>query len=106
VGAAPRSRLSTLDAPARLVAKYGTEAEEVAALDPTLLAPHLPVTAGEVEWAVRKEGALDADDVLHRRTRLGLVATNLETTQAKITTLVSTLASPTRTTPVSNAPDR
>ncbi|MFI7676200.1 glycerol-3-phosphate dehydrogenase/oxidase [Actinophytocola sp. NPDC049390] len=89
VGAAPRTTLSTVDAPARLVAKYGTEAEQVAAIDPTPLAPDLPITAGEVEWAVRVEGAMDADDVLHRRTRIGLVATHLETVQPKVTALVT-----------------
>ncbi|MGB3441677.1 MAG: FAD-dependent oxidoreductase, partial [Actinophytocola sp.] len=98
VGAAPRPVLSTLDAPARLKAKYGTEAPLVAALDPTPLAPNLPITAGEVEWAVRQEGAMDADDVLHRRTRLGLVKTNLDATRTKVTTLV-TQTSPTTTTP-------
>ncbi|WP_281171674.1 glycerol-3-phosphate dehydrogenase C-terminal domain-containing protein, partial [Promicromonospora kroppenstedtii] len=34
---------------------------------------HLDVTRAEVEWAVTHEGALDADDVLDRRTRIGLV---------------------------------
>ncbi|GAB1515682.1 glycerol-3-phosphate dehydrogenase/oxidase [Actinophytocola sp. KF-1] len=89
VGAAPRTTLSTVDAPARLVAKYGTEAEQVAALDPAPLAPNLPITAGEVEWAVRVEGALDADDVLHRRTRIGLVAANLTAVQSHVTQLVT-----------------
>ncbi|CAL9644774.1 Glycerol-3-phosphate dehydrogenase 1 [Actinosynnema sp. ALI-1.44] len=48
------------DGPTHLVARYGTEAREVAEV-------------GEVAWAVRHEGALDADDVLDRRTRAGLV---------------------------------
>ncbi|SFP45513.1 glycerol-3-phosphate dehydrogenase [Amycolatopsis arida] len=79
VGAAPRAALSTVEAPERLVARYGTEAPRVAALgevDPALAAPLFPgcpVTAAEVVWAVRHEGALDAADVLDRRTRLGLV---------------------------------
>jgi glycerol-3-phosphate dehydrogenase len=90
VGAAPRTVLSTVDAPARLVAKYGTEAAEVAALDSTPVAESLPITAGEVEWAVRKEGAMDADDVLHRRTRLGLVRANLEAALARVAELVAT----------------
>ena len=47
--------------PARLVARYGSEAHRVAEV-------------GEFAWAVRHEGALDADDVLDRRTRIGLVA--------------------------------
>ncbi|WP_454858932.1 glycerol-3-phosphate dehydrogenase C-terminal domain-containing protein [Promicromonospora soli] len=34
---------------------------------------HLDITRAEIEWAVTHEGALDADDVLDRRTRIGLV---------------------------------
>ena len=37
-----------------------------------VLAGH-PVTAAELLWAVRHEGALDASDLLDRRTRIGLV---------------------------------
>ena len=71
VGAATREHLSAVDAQPRLLAKYGTEAPRVAALselDPDLadhVAPAL--TAAEVLWAVRHEGALDAGDVLDRR---------------------------------------
>ncbi|TWF92534.1 glycerol-3-phosphate dehydrogenase/oxidase [Saccharopolyspora dendranthemae] len=78
VGAAPRRHLTEVEAPAALVAKYGTEAARVAALtelDPDLARPvaeGLHLTAAEVLWAVRHEGALDSDDVLDRRTRLGL----------------------------------
>jgi len=88
IGAASRAELSTVDAPERLVAKYGTEAPQVAALDPTPVADGLEVTAGEVEWAVRMEGALDANDVLHRRTRIGLVPANLALAEAPVTDLV------------------
>jgi glycerol-3-phosphate dehydrogenase len=79
VGAAERRQLSLVDAPKRLVSRYGTEAGWVAALgriDDDLAAPvarDSPVTAAEVVWAVRHEGALDADDVLDRRTRIGMV---------------------------------
>ncbi|KAA2263038.1 glycerol-3-phosphate dehydrogenase/oxidase [Solihabitans fulvus] len=79
VGAAPASTLSTVDAPGRLVAKYGTEAARVHALaefDADLAAPLAPgvaVTVAEAVWAVRHEGALDAADVLDRRSRIGLV---------------------------------
>ena len=88
VGAASRAELSTVDAPERLIAKYGTEAPQVAALDPTPVAEGLEVTAGEVQWAVRMEGALDADDVLHRRTRIGLVPANLAKAKPPVTELV------------------
>ncbi|TDV41780.1 glycerol-3-phosphate dehydrogenase/oxidase [Actinophytocola oryzae] len=88
VGAAPRSILSTVDAPERLIAKYGTEAQRVAALDPTPVAPGFDVTAGEVQWAVRHEGALNAEDVLHRRTRIGLVPARLAAAVTPVTELV------------------
>jgi glycerol-3-phosphate dehydrogenase len=44
--------------------------------DPALAEPVVPgrqVTRAELVWAVRHEGALDASDLLDRRTRLGLV---------------------------------
>jgi glycerol-3-phosphate dehydrogenase len=77
-GAAPA------DYPARLVARYGSEAGAVAALadaDPALLRPivdGVPVTGAELLWAVRHEGALDEDDLLDRRTRIGLVPADRE----------------------------
>lgn len=80
VGAAPPAELARLDAPRRLVQRYGTEAPAVQALaaaEPALAAPVVPgypVTGAELAWAVRHEGALDEADLLDRRTRLGLVA--------------------------------
>ena len=85
---------STVDAPVRLVARYGSEAPTIAALaqfDPELgrtVAPGVEITAAEVVWAVRHEGALDADDVLHRRTRIGLVRTELDGARPGVTDLV------------------
>ncbi|ALC18653.1 glycerol-3-phosphate dehydrogenase/oxidase [Streptomyces pristinaespiralis] len=79
VGAAPAGVLARLDAPRRLVRRYGVEAPAVHALglaDPALAAPAVPghpVTRAELVWAVRHEGALDASDLLDRRTRIGLV---------------------------------
>ena len=84
VGAAPRARLDALDAPTRLVQRYGTEAPLLAALgrqDASLLepvVPGLPVTGAELAWGVLHEGALDAGDLLDRRTRIGLVAADRE----------------------------
>ncbi|HEX2314573.1 MAG TPA: FAD-dependent oxidoreductase, partial [Thermomonospora sp.] len=84
VGAASRARLEALEAPARLVRRYGAEAPQVAALareDPALaepVVPGLPVLGVELAWAVRHEGALDAADVLDRRTRIGLVPADRE----------------------------
>ncbi|MFE9452155.1 glycerol-3-phosphate dehydrogenase/oxidase [Streptomyces sp. NPDC006739] len=79
VGAAAPARLAALPAPRRLVRRHGTEAVAVRALaeddrrmgEPVL--PGHPVTRAELLWAVRHEGALDAADLLDRRTRIGLV---------------------------------
>lgn len=79
MGAAPRQALAAIPAPARLVDRHGAEAPAVLALaqgDPALLAPVAPgldVLLVEVLHAMRAEGALDAADVLDRRTRIGLV---------------------------------
>jgi glycerol-3-phosphate dehydrogenase len=80
VGAASRDALRTVDAPVRLVRRYGTEAPMVLAsarrlVDDPLgpVAPDLPVTTAELLWGVTHEGALDAGDLLDRRTRIGLV---------------------------------
>lgn len=94
IGAARRTSLPAIEAPARLVARYGTEAARVAALgnvDPRLavpLAADSDITAAEVVWAVRHEGALNADDVLHRRTRLGLVPAAAEAAREPVEELV------------------
>ncbi|MCR6484189.1 glycerol-3-phosphate dehydrogenase/oxidase [Amycolatopsis sp. OK19-0408] len=94
LGAAPRSELSLVDAPPRLVARYGTEAPRVAALgqlDTEFAAPVFPgteITAAEVVWAVRNEGALDVEDVLERRTRLSLIPADAEAARARVAELV------------------
>ena len=90
LGAAPRPVLDALEEPARLVRRFGTDAalvlvtaREVAARagepldDEQLLAPaagQVPVTLAELVFAVTHEGAHDVDDLLERRTRVGLVA--------------------------------
>ncbi|SDF67888.1 glycerol-3-phosphate dehydrogenase [Blastococcus aurantiacus] len=73
VGAAPRPVLDALPSPARLVARYGTEAPEVEALGPDLVVAGRPETVGELRFAVRHEGARTVADLLDRRTRFGLV---------------------------------
>ncbi|MEV4460279.1 glycerol-3-phosphate dehydrogenase/oxidase [Microbispora sp. NPDC049633] len=64
-------------APGRLARRYGSEAwalRELMREDPALAEPvALGVTRAELVWAVRHEGALDAADLLDRRTRIGLV---------------------------------
>ncbi|MDX6739506.1 glycerol-3-phosphate dehydrogenase/oxidase [Actinocorallia sp. A-T 12471] len=78
VGAASFTDLARIKAPSRLVRRYGAEAAQMAELaadDPSLLEPVLtgrPQMRVEWEWAVRHEGALTAEDLVDRRTRLGL----------------------------------
>lgn len=85
LGAAPPDELRRSTAPARLVRRFGTDgdlvlanAREVTGLaDDELLAPvsaEVPVTLAELVFAITHEGAHDVDDLLERRTRVGLVA--------------------------------
>jgi glycerol-3-phosphate dehydrogenase len=84
IGAAGPRALAAVPAPARLVARYGTEAPALLRLaehQPELAAPVAPgirVTGAELAFAVAHEGALDAGDLLDRRTRIGLVAADRE----------------------------
>ncbi|ORW86361.1 glycerol-3-phosphate dehydrogenase [Mycobacterium sp. IEC1808] len=69
--------------PASLVARYGAEAPHVIAQAtcdrPTEpVAEGIDVTRAEFEYAVTHECALDVDDILDRRTRIGLVARDRE----------------------------
>jgi glycerol-3-phosphate dehydrogenase len=88
VGAAPLPVLRGLNAPERLIRRYGIEAPAVAALaegDPTLLDPLAPgVTALGVEilFGLGHEGALTLDDLLDRRVRLGLVPAERDAAEA------------------------
>ena len=82
VGAGPTTGLR---APARLVQPYGAEADavvaeavratglpEAAVLSPA--GPGSPVTLAELVWGATHEGAVTVEDLLDRRTRVGLVA--------------------------------
>jgi glycerol-3-phosphate dehydrogenase len=69
--------------PASLVARYGAEAPNVIATatcerpaEP--VAEGIDVTRAEFEYAVTHECALDVDDILDRRTRIGLVPRDRE----------------------------
>ena len=73
VGAAPRDELARVEAPARLVARYGTEAPAVGALGAEPVVEGRAETLGELRFAVRHEGARTVADLLDRRTRIGLV---------------------------------
>ncbi len=80
VGAASRAALAAVQAPPAMIGRYGTEAVDVVAGaggDRTLLEPIAPgvdTTMADLLFAVRHEGALDVDDLLDRRTRIGLSA--------------------------------
>ena len=82
LGAGPLEHSTT---PIRLVRRFGTDADLVLATarevtglaDDELLAPastEVPVTLAELVFAITHEGAHDVDDLLDRRTRVGLVA--------------------------------
>jgi glycerol-3-phosphate dehydrogenase len=73
VGAASRDELTRVQAPERLVARYGTEAPTVAALGSEPVIEGRAETVGELRFAVRHEGARSVSDLLDRRTRIGLV---------------------------------
>lgn len=76
VTGAARDRLA---APQLLIERYGADAPAVVALtaaNPDLAVPVAPgadVLAAEFRWSLEQEGALDAGDLLDRRTRIGLV---------------------------------
>ncbi|MCV7057630.1 glycerol-3-phosphate dehydrogenase/oxidase [Mycolicibacterium gilvum] len=80
---APSNPVATLrspvELPGSLVARFGAEAPNVIArascarpTDP--VAEGIDVVRAEFEYAVTHEGALTVDDILDRRTRIGLVA--------------------------------
>ena len=73
--------------PASLVARFGAEAPQVIACAtgdrPTeAVADGIDVIRAEFEYAVTHEGALTADDILDRRTRIGLVARDRKRAEA------------------------
>ncbi|MGB1223141.1 MAG: glycerol-3-phosphate dehydrogenase/oxidase [Mycobacterium sp.] len=74
---------SAAELPGSLVARFGAEAPNVVARAscdrPTeKVADGIDVTRAEFEYAVTHEGALTVDDILDRRTRIGLVARDRE----------------------------
>jgi glycerol-3-phosphate dehydrogenase len=82
---APSNPVATLrsptDMPGSLVARYGAEAPNVIAAAgcerPTEpVADGIDVTRAEFEYAITHEGAMTVEDILDRRTRIGLVASD------------------------------
>jgi glycerol-3-phosphate dehydrogenase len=84
--------------PQRLVRRYGSEAPLVAALaagDESLLEPLFagtPVLPIELVFGVHHEGAMDIDDLLDRRVRLGLVPAERRRAEAFAEHLIARLA--------------
>ncbi len=78
VGAAPRVALDRVEASARLIARYGTEAPAVAALGSEPVVEGRAATVGELRFVVRAEEARTVADLLDRRLRIGLVPGDLE----------------------------
>ncbi|WP_157114236.1 glycerol-3-phosphate dehydrogenase/oxidase, partial [Nocardia gamkensis] len=79
VGAVSGAARDRIDAPPVLIERYGSEAATVLAAarrDPSLaepVAPGIDVLGAEFAFAVSHEGALEAGDLLDRRTRVGLI---------------------------------
>jgi len=108
VGAAARDELDQLDAPARLIQRYGAEAPALvrrAAAEGRALNLTAKVVPGadtlEIEFVhgIEHEGALSASDLIDRRTRLGsiaalrplaLVAAERALTQARVAEIAQT----------------
>ena len=96
VGAAPRSVLNAISAPQRLIRRFGAEAPDVAALAdgrPELLEPiaeGVAVLGVELIFGLREELAMTVDDLLDRRTRLGLVPAQRRSAEDAVTALVAT----------------
>jgi glycerol-3-phosphate dehydrogenase len=91
---APLSPPARAGVPRRLVQRFGSEASRVAAYadaDPSLLdplAPGVPALGVEVVHAARCEGALDADDVLERRTRTALIPADAERARGRVDEII------------------
>ncbi|MFC9895160.1 glycerol-3-phosphate dehydrogenase/oxidase [Nocardia sp. NPDC127579] len=74
VGAVSGTARDRITAPPLLVDRYGSEAPLVLAAGPASpVAPGIDVTAAEFTFAVTHEAALTPDDLLDRRTRIGLI---------------------------------
>ncbi len=92
LGAAQREVLLDVPAPTRLVRRFGTEAPAVLAnavahglTEDEALTPvssAIPATLAEFVFGITHEGAADLDDLLDRRTRIGLVPVDREEARA------------------------
>jgi len=102
VGAASRSELGRVNAPQRLISRYGAEAPAVLAavavatgrsadelLEPVV--EGLSITKAELAFGVTHEGALDVEDLLDRRTRIGLVEADRRAAEATAKEMLDSL---------------
>ncbi len=71
-GALARAHGLGAEAALRLVRLYGAEATAVLGCGAEPLVAGRDAVSGEVEWAVRVDGAVGVEDVLYRRTRIAL----------------------------------
>ncbi|GAA5068977.1 glycerol-3-phosphate dehydrogenase/oxidase [Nocardia callitridis] len=105
VGAVSGADRDHIDAPQILIDRYGSEAKDIAAAtrrDPRLaepVAPGIDVTAAEFAFSVANEGALYTEDLLDRRSRIGLVAKDREAARAAAQAVLADQPSP-ATTPI------
>lgn len=81
------ARVTSMPMPASLMARFGAEASNVLAAascdrPAEQVADGIDVLRAEFEYAVTHEGALTVDDILDRRTRIGLVAGDRERAEA------------------------
>ncbi len=102
---APSNPVATLrssaELPGSLVARYGAEAPNVIAragcARPTdQVADGIDVSRAEFEYAVTHEGALTVDDILDRRTRIGLVAADRARAEGAAEEILAGIAFPAR----------
>ena len=104
LGAARRDELTRVDAPDRLVRRFGTEAPDVLASARahglteaealTSVSETIPTTLAELVFGVTHEGAADVDDLLDRRTRIGLVAADRAVAEPMARTALQIAARP------------
>ncbi|WP_439030892.1 glycerol-3-phosphate dehydrogenase/oxidase [Gordonia terrae] len=80
--------------PTSLVQRFGGEAPAVVKAAASLDRPLEQITAGidvtraEIAFALTHEGALDTDDILHRRTRIGLVPRDADAARPDVEKIV------------------
>ena len=98
VGAQPRDAVAPPGVPERLVRLYGAEAAAVAAMgegNPERLEPIAPgvaVSVAELRFAAERELALTVEDLIDRRSRVGLVQANRADAKAGAQAVLAGLA--------------